>query len=128
MLLLVLALGALTALKSRPLDVWWNTEPEQLTRLDALESSLAAARAPIVVTDVSPLRVLELAHRLPDTATLRLGPDAPDAITADDWPRVVVVTPSDDLLVRARAAATRANVTLVRGDDGLAWRVVPEAR
>lgn len=127
-LLVVLALGAATALRSRPLDTWWNTEPEQLARLGVLANALSAAAAPIVVTDAPPLRVLELAHRLQDAVTLRLGVDAPESIADDDWPRVWLVAPTEELLTHARAAATHAGVTLERTDDGLAWRAVRDRR
>ena len=128
LLVLVLVLGAATDLRSRPLDLWWNTEPEHLAALRALEADLRTRPAPIVLADAAPLRVLELASRLPDDATLHLGPDGSQGIAGAEWPRVVVVAPSDRLLARTRAAIERTGATLEPGDDTLAWHVVPAAR
>jgi hypothetical protein len=124
----VLALGAATALRSRPLDLWWNTEPERLTALRTLEASLRTERGAIVVSDAPPLRVLELAYRVPPDASLRLGAGAAGGIASDEWPRVVVVAPSDDLQASSRAAAARAGTTLLPSDDALAWRAAGAAR
>lgn len=127
-LALALVLGGVTAARSRPLELWWNTEPEQLAALGRLEAHLRALPAPIVVTDAPPLRVLELAHRLPDDASLRLGIDSSDRLASDAWARVVLVTPSADLLARSRAAAVRAGVGLVQEGTAPAWYAGSGAR
>jgi uncharacterized membrane protein len=127
-LVVVLLLGATTALRSRPLDLWWNTEPERLIALRALDASLRAQPAAIVVTDAQPLRVLELARRLPSDATVRLGVNAARAIAPDEWSRVVLVSPSNEMLATARDAARRAGSTLSASDDGLGWRVDAKPR
>lgn len=122
-LLVVLALGMATAIRTRPLHAWWNTEPERLAELRALETSLRGRDAPIVVTDVRPLRLLELAWHLPAHATIRAGSDAVPGLDTSEWPRVVLVSPSPELLARARAAAAAADTPLERDVVPFAWRV-----
>jgi uncharacterized membrane protein len=122
-LLLVLALGAATALRTRPLEVWWNTEPETLAGLQVLETSLRSHAAPIVVTDAPPLRLLQLARHLPADASVRSGREAAAGLAAGEWPRVVLVWASPELLASARTAAKAAGMPLEQDVAPLAWRV-----
>ena len=101
-LVLVLVLGAATVLRTRPLDVWWNTDPTGLAQLRAIETRLAGGSDAIVLSDASPLRTLELAHRLEPATGMRLGADGPAHTQAGDWARVVLVQPSPELLERSR--------------------------
>jgi len=126
-LIVVLALGATTLLRSRPLDVWWNTDPSGLAALRAVEVRLDTTPASVVLTDAPPIRALELSRRLDDGASLRLGNEAPRQLTPDDWSRALLAWPSPAL----RAATERAlppQRVLVRNADGLeVWHVEPRS-
>jgi hypothetical protein len=128
LLLVVLGLGAATALRTRAAGFWWDTDAPRLRALAAAAvrvNAIAGANAvagtdavagTVVVTDLPPLALLELARQLSATVTLRLGPAAPATIAAAEWERVVLVAPSASLLASARrAAGTRALVTVAEG-------------
>ncbi len=122
-LLVVLALGAATLLRSRPLDVWWNTDPDGLATLRVVEQRLDTTPGSVVLTDAPPIRALELAQRLDDGTTLRLGTGAPPQLAPGDWGRALLVWPSAGLLASAERTLGSAGV-LVRDAAGLdVWHV-----
>ena len=119
----VLALGAATGARTRLLPVWWNTDLDALRQLLAVSDRLAGQRDLVIVTDLEPFPLLQLAHRLNGAAELRLGAAAVPGIAADEWPRVALVQPSDELLDVVRRAAG-AERRVVRPEEALPiWRV-----
>jgi len=126
-LLVVLALGCSTLLRSRPLDVWWNTDPAGAATLRALELRLAATPESIVLTDAPPIRALELAHRLAGGTPLRLGSATPLEVAPDAWPRALLAWPSP-ALAGSTQRALGAERVLVRDTTGVdVWHVEPRS-
>jgi hypothetical protein len=123
-LLLLVVLGMTTAVRTRSVDVWWDTDAARLRAIVAAADVIAAAGA-VVLTDASPLAVLELAHRLPAETELRLG-SAVAYPPRDDWEHVVLFAPSAALrnVVDAAIGPTRG---LVPAGGLPLWRVQPTA-
>jgi uncharacterized membrane protein len=112
-LVVVLLLSAITALRTRTAAFWWDTDPARMRQLGAVVAAIAARERPVVLTDVAPTALVELAYPLRDDVELRLGPDAPSVVPADAWDRVLVVLPSERLLAEARRALPPAHVLTV---------------
>ena len=123
-LVLLLTLATATAVRTRFVDVWWDTDPPRLRTIAAAARAIAATDGAVVVTDAEPVPLYELVHRLPESTLLRLGAGAPRAV--DDWDRVLLYDPSERLRA-ATLAAVGPSRTLV-GTPGLPlWRVGPAA-
>jgi uncharacterized membrane protein len=122
---LLLILGAATAFRTQPLDAWWDTDIARQHALDVMARRIAARDAPVVVTDLPPLELLELIARLDGDTTLRLGIAAPRALGADELPLLVVAAPSEALLAEAQGVMHPGDRLAVDGDMPL-WHVAPE--
>lgn len=125
LLLLLVGLGMATAMRTRSVDVWWDTDAPRL-RAIAAAADVIAAEGAVVLTDAPPLAVLALAHRLPAATVLRLGSAVAYPPRDDDWEHVALFAPSEALRAAIGAAIgpTRGLVP-VRGLP--LWRVAPSA-
>ncbi len=117
----LLALAAATALRARSAEVWWDTDASRMHGVAAAARTIAAADHPIVVTDVWPLRVLELARQLPATTDLRLGARPPRGVV--DWDRVLLFDPSDALRAATVTAAGPTHTLAPVPGASLLWRL-----
>ncbi len=121
-----LVLGAATAIRTQPLDAWWDTDVPRQHALDEIARRVAARAAPIVISDLPPLALLELAARLAPQTALRLGATAPRTLDADERRHAVLVAPSATLLAEAQQVLGPTE-RLVAEEDGLPlWHVAPE--
>lgn len=126
-LIAILALGAATALRSRPLDAWWNTDPAGFATWRTVAREVARNPQVVVLTDAEPLAVLELARRLPPATRLRLGSDVA-AVPADEWTRVLLVRPSAALLDHAAAALPPGRMLVADADGRPVWTTAERGR
>jgi uncharacterized membrane protein len=101
-LLTVLALGAATLLRTRSVELWWDTDPTGLTQLRGIESALAATPDAIALSDAPPLPALELVRRLGADFVVRLGAGGPAALGPNERGRAVLVRASPALLAEAQ--------------------------
>jgi len=113
-LIALLALAAATAIHTRSVGFWWDTDAARMRELARVAAAVNAVPGILVVTDLAPTALVELVARCNDAVELRLGVAAAATITVADWERVRVVFPSEASLAAARAAAgpTRALVPL----------------
>jgi len=119
----LLLLGAATALRTRPLDAWWDTDVARQRRLDDAARRIAALDAPVVASDLPPLALIELVSRLDGDTALRLGAATPFRLDEADLRRLVLLAPSDTLLTATRTIVRPPARLVADGDDPPLWRV-----
>lgn len=123
----LLLLGAATAVRTQPLDAWWDTDAARQHRLDDTARRIRALDAPVVVTDLPPLALIELASRLNADTALRLGVATPFVLSGGELRRLVLLAPSDMLLTATRTVVRPPARLVADGDDPLLWRVAPQS-
>ncbi len=114
-LVALLALAAATAIHTRPVGFWWDTDAPRLRELARVAAAVNAVPRVVLVTDLAPTALVELVTRCDDDVEVRLGAAAAATITAAEWERVRIVLPSAALLAAARAAAGPARALVPLG-------------
>jgi uncharacterized membrane protein len=126
-LVLLLALGGATAWRTQAARGWWDTDVPRLLNLQRTAAAIDAIPDAVVVTDATPLNLLELVRYLRPQTSLRLGSSAPTSLTADEWSRALLFAPSPSLLdaMTRSVAGHGARLEKWRSDgvDPDLWRV-----
>lgn len=127
LLVLLLVLGGATAWRTQSARGWWDTDVPRLVGLQETAAAIEAVPGAVIVTDAPPLNLLEFARYLPPETGLRLGPAAATSLAEKEWPRAMLIAPSQSLLDAVRANAAGRGARLEKGrSDGAAqslWRV-----
>lgn len=128
LLAVLLVLGGATAWRTQAARGWWDTDVPRILGLQETAAAINAIPRAIVVTDATPLNLLELAHYLRPETSLRLGSKAATSLADEEWSRATLVAPSQNLLdaMRKNAADRGARLEKWRSDgaDQNVWRVV----
>jgi hypothetical protein len=123
----LLVLGAATAWSTHSARGWWDTDVPRLLSLRDTAAAIDTIPGAIVVTDITPLNLLEFARYLRPETGLRLGATAPASLIGEEWSRVVLVAPSPTLLEAMRKGAAERGASLEKwrsGGEGYdLWRV-----
>ena len=123
-LIALLALATATAIHTRPVGFWWDTDALRLRELARIAAAVNAVPRVVLVTDLAPTALVELVAQCDDAVELRLGVAAAAAtITAAEWPRIRVAFPSAALLAAVRAAAGPTRTLAPIGEEGTLFAV-----
>jgi len=132
LLVLLLALGGATAWHTQSARGWWDTDVPRLLTLRETATAIDAIPGAVVVTDMTPLNLLEFARYLHPETSLRLGPTAATLLADEEWPRAVLIAPSQSLFDAVRKSAADRGARLEKWrSDGAGhdlWRVAASGR
>ncbi|MEO6029273.1 MAG: glycosyltransferase family 39 protein [Candidatus Binatia bacterium] len=117
-LIALLALATATAIHTRTVGFWWDTDGPRLRELARIAAAVNVVPRVVLVTDLAPTALVELVAQCDDAVELRLGVAAAATITAAEWERVRVAFPSAALLAAARAAAGPTRALAPIGEQG----------
>jgi uncharacterized membrane protein len=127
-LVLFLALGGVTAWHTRAARGWWDTDVPRILSVQQTAAAIDAMPGVVVVTDMTPLNLLEIARYLRPQTSLRLGLRAATALAGEEWQHAVLIAPSPSLLDAMRKGASDRGARLEKWQpEGVGhelWRVV----
>ena len=127
LLTLLLAFGAATAWRTQSARGWWDTDVPRLLALQETAAAIDAIPGAVVVTDMTPLNLLEFARYLHPETSLRLGPTAAASLADKEWSRAVLIAPSQSLFDAMRKSAADRGTRLEKWRSDRAgydlWRV-----
>lgn len=126
-LVALLALGAVTAIRTHSVAFWWDTDAPRLREVARVAAAVNAVPGVVIVTDLAPTALVELVTQCHDDVELRLGAAAPATIAAAEWERVRVVFPSAALLAAVRRVAEPAHALVALGAQGTLFALADRA-
>ena len=125
-LTLLLVLGGATAWNTRAARGWWDTDVPRLLGLRETAAAIDAVPGAVVVTDMTPLNLLEFARYLHPETRLRLGPTVAASLADEERSRVVLIAPSQGLFDAMRKSAADRGAPLEKWRSGAGydlWRI-----
>jgi len=127
LLMLLLALGGATAWHTQSARGWWDTDVPRLLGLRETAAAIDAIPSAVVVTDMTPLNLLEFTRYLHPHTSLRLGLTAATSLTGEERSRAVLVAPSQSLFDAMRKSTADRGARLEKWRSDRAgydlWRV-----